>query len=622
MAKNNVGQSPPGQMTSLLYGAGMLGLFVSERLIGSGAGRGLSLIGLVAILAAFGWRIARGRAAKHERKQVEQIVAGLYAVGLFSLLLYGIGSDIGAKLLGQALDRSSPKLATSLQALWPALFVPHAIAIVLVEMATASVWRAPRLELGRILAALFAGLGLGAVLVFAFSTMYVATQRNTKVDFSYFRTARPGDATHKVVRGLTENITVYLFFPPANEVADQVASYFDDLKGESPNLEVKLLDQAVEPARAKELNVSANGTVVFVRNQRKEPLFVGTELESARGPLRNLDKDIQKRLLQIGRAARTVYLVTGHEERTFDNVGEGNKRLTIRDLREGLTQLGYNVKQLGAVDGLGADVPADANLVMLIGPEKPLLAEESAALTRYFARGGRLFVALDPDSAYDGKDLLASLGLKLRGAKLASDLAFGKRTYQPSDRYNIMTATFTSHPSVSTVSKLGAQSPVVTPVAGALEEIKHAKELVVNFTMRSHASVWDDKDGNFQFDSGEQRKAWELAAAVGQKPASGKPEDEGRAIVVGDSDFLADGLLAYPGNQYFLVDGVKWLLGEESIMGETSSEVDAPIQHTKNKDAVWFYSTVCLIPVLVLLIGRSVTRGRRKTSGSRQKGQA
>ena len=152
---------------------------------------------------------------------------------------------------------------------------------------------------------------------------------------------------------------------------------------------------------------------------------------------------------------------------------------------------------------------------------------------------------------------------------------------------------------------MGAQSPVVTPVAGSIEELKHKKELVVNITMRSHASVWDDKDGNFAFDpgQGESRKAWELAAAVAQKAASGKVEEESRALVIGDSDFLSDGLLAYPGNQYFLVDGVKWLLGEESIIGETNTEVDVPIQHTKNKDAIWFYTTVALMPALVLLVG-------------------
>lgn len=619
-AKDQAPKTDPGARTGALYGFGMLLLFVGERLVGAGPGRAWSALGVAALLGAFVWRVVRLRAAEHERKQVEQILAALYAVGLFTILLYGLGSDLGAKLLGQGLDRSSPKLATALSVLWPALFVPHAIAVILVEMAAASVWRAPRIEVGRIHAALFAGLGLGAALVFAFATMYSATQRNRKADLSYFRVARPGEATHKIVSAFSENVTVYLFFPPANEVGDQVTSYFDALKGDTPNLEVKLLDQAIDVVKAKELNVSANGTIVVTKGARKEPLFIGTELENARTPLRNLDKDVQKRLLQVGRPGKTVYLVTGHDERSFENVGEGNKRATIRELREAMTQANYTVKVFGAADGLASDVPQDASLVMVLGPEKPLIAEEIAALQRYFDRGGRLFIALDPDSAYDGNDLLAGLGLKTRRVTLASDQVFFKRSHQASDRYNIVTATFTSHPSVMTVSKLGAQAPVGTAVAQALEELKpHKKELVVNFTMRSHASVWEDKDGNFQFDQGETRKAWELAAAVAQKAASGKPEDESRAIVVGDSDFLTDGTFVY--NQYFVGDGVRWLVGDDAISGETNSEVDLPIQHTKGKDQVWFYSTVMLMPALVLLVGWSATRNRRRASGSRGKGQ-
>ena len=150
MAKPTAPPPSAGTMVSVLYAAGMASLFVGERLIGSGPGRGLSVVGLVAVVAAFAWRIARVRSAEHERRQVEEIVAGLYAVGLFAVLLYGVGSDVGANLLGGALDRSSPKLATSLQAIWPALFAPSALALILVEMAAASVWRAPRLELGRI----------------------------------------------------------------------------------------------------------------------------------------------------------------------------------------------------------------------------------------------------------------------------------------------------------------------------------------------------------------------------------------------------------------------------------------------------------------------------------------
>ena len=69
---------------------------------------------------------------------------------------------------------------------------------------------------------MLSGLGLACALVFAFTVYYVGDERDKKVDLSYFRTARPGEATRKIVRTLDQPIQVALFFPPANEVREEV----------------------------------------------------------------------------------------------------------------------------------------------------------------------------------------------------------------------------------------------------------------------------------------------------------------------------------------------------------------------------------------------------------------
>src|SRR5262249_53770643 len=148
-----------------------------------------------------------------------------------------------------------------------------------------------------------------------------------------FRTARPGDATHNIVRALQEPVEVSLFFPPANEVKEQAQDYFDALKGDSPFLQVKSYDQAVDVAKAKEFGVSGNGFLVFSRGARHELLSLGTVLESARSQLRNLDQESQKRILLVARAKRQLYFVGGHGERADDNPKAEDKRGTIRELR-------------------------------------------------------------------------------------------------------------------------------------------------------------------------------------------------------------------------------------------------------------------------------------------------
>src|SRR5207244_4889957 len=135
--------------------------------------------------------------------------------------------------------------------------------------------------------------------------------------------------------------------------------------------------------------------VVYARGARREQLSLGTELEAARSQLKTLDKDVQKRLLAVAKPGRTVYLTVGHGERTSDPLNDTDKRSTIRALRQLLLDQSYTLRDFGAAEGLATDVPQDAAIVMVIGPTKALLPEETAALGRYVDRGGRLFIALE-----------------------------------------------------------------------------------------------------------------------------------------------------------------------------------------------------------------------------------
>ena len=53
---------------------------------------------------------------------------------------------------------------------------------------------------------------------------------------------------------------------------------------------------------------------------------------------------------------------------------------SIKLIKKHLTQLNYNVKTLSIRDGLGKQVPADANVVFVIGPSSSLSPEENIAL--------------------------------------------------------------------------------------------------------------------------------------------------------------------------------------------------------------------------------------------------
>src|SRR6202022_690952 len=104
-------------------------------------------------------------------------------------------SDALTSLGAKPLRESARRLAVVLAAVWPALIAACLLPLFLLELSYAAMARGPEVESGRVRDAMLSGLGMAATLVFAFSAVYVSSERDAKWDFSYFRTAKPGLST-------------------------------------------------------------------------------------------------------------------------------------------------------------------------------------------------------------------------------------------------------------------------------------------------------------------------------------------------------------------------------------------------------------------------------------------
>ena len=146
--------------------------------------------------------------------------------------------------------------------------------------------------------------GLAGAVVFAFALVYVGAERDKKVDLSYFRTAKPGEATRKIVASLDQPIQVVALLPAGERSARRGGGL------------LRRPQEGVEAARGQELRPrrrSAEGQGARRHRQRhrrrrraaahREQMSIGLELEGARAQLRNLDRDVQTRLLKVAQAA-------------------------------------------------------------------------------------------------------------------------------------------------------------------------------------------------------------------------------------------------------------------------------------------------------------------------------
>jgi hypothetical protein len=392
----------------------------------------------------------------------------------------------------------------------------------------------------------------------------------------------------------------------------------------------------IDAELAGKYKVTKDGMVVLVRGtgdkEKSGTIELDTDLDKARkgaGKLRNFDKEVNAQLMKLVRDKRKAYLTVGHGEmQDYSSVppqlrDKIHERHTTTFKKE-LGTLGYETKDLGLVD-LAKDVPEDATIVIMLGPSVPLQDAEWAALGRYLDRGGRLMITLDPDGEGSLDGLESRLGVKMAPGHLTDDQKFLPQRGNPSDRRFVITTQFSAHASTTALSRM-SDSGLVLIDSGALEDVPMAtKDAKKTITIHSMESSWMDlgEKPNLSFDSdSEKRQKWNIAAAIEgpkMKDKDGKDKDGWRVLVFANSNLFMDALVQSMGRVAVIMvsgplldDSVRWLGGEEQFVGETVSEDDKAIEHTKGKDQAWFVMTIIGAPLLVLALGLVGTLARRR----------
>lgn len=678
-----VGSGAPGWLLPVYLG-GLALVLVGERVL-SGLEKGAGMVtalGVVGVVLATALRFSPKFRSQGERADIERLLALLSLLGLVALGVYYVTTDSGLERFGIA------KLATEkrdhtvelLRVLWISLLTLAVVPQIFAELALRPMRRAERPEARRVRAAAMAGGALAMVAVYGSFLVYASGGIEKKWDYSYFKTSRPGESTKKIAASLTEPIRVVAFYPEVNEVRGEVESYLKELAAGSPKLKVEVKDRLLAPKLAKELRATQDGVIILSKGTSTYTLTVGAELEAARAKLKTLDRDFQEQLLKAVRSHKTVYFTVGHGEINDAPKGNAESEGRTGNIAKMLLQKqNVTVKDLGLAQGLGSEVPNDADAVVVLGPSEGFSPEELASLQRFADKGGHLLLALDPDSSSSmnlvgvnatpdaetepaptapvastapskpakpapsgsaakapaapprpttpAPPHLAALaniaGLTYSPDLLANETSHIRVRANDSDRTRLQTNSFSSHASVSTLSRNSPRAAIVVFGSGSLDKPANMTGKV-DFTVRSPGNTFNDANRNYKLDKDAERATiYNIAAAVtrpiaGAAPEPPKPDPkdkdkakdkkpepkEMRAFVAADVDAFSDLVLTNViGNQVLFVDAMRWLVGEESFSGQVNNEEDVRIEHTKQQDLAWFYSTIFGVPALVLGVG-------------------
>lgn len=623
-------QGPLSAVWASAYFSGLALVLLGERVLVAytTVATVVSGVGVALLVASTAGRLAQS-SNPNARGRIGRLLSFAQLAGVVGLLVYWLLSSWLADAWGS--ESSLPGVFT---VVWVTLVSVSVFAVAFGEWSLNGMRESAHVESTRVRFAVASGAVLALAAGYSSLLVYAAAKQEAKADFSYFKTSEPGEPTLKLVDQIGDKVKVTAFFPEVNEVRKEVTSYLARLSARNPALQVSIVDRYLEPKLADELKVTRDGVVVFAREENKQQLSVGVELDKARATLRKLDEEVHSRLMKLLREKKLAYFTTGHGELNDKaNKGSAVEGRSADLFKQVLEQGNINVAEVGLSEGLAREVPADADVLVILGPTTPFTPEEIASVKRYADGGGKVFMALDVDVQGDAiaqqadktwlVELAASVGATFVPGRLADDERHVVRRNNVSDRIIMPTNRFSSHASVTTLSRNPTRGVIV--MGASYLKIAPAEGARVDVAMRSFGSAFVDSDGNFERSDNEPKDEFALAIAV-TKAINGQakgapadaPGDEGvakemRAFVLADADAMSDLLLPrVPGNPVLAFDAMRWLIGEESLAGEIESEEDVRVEQSKQMNMAWFYSTVFGVPVFVLGVGVAISRrGRR-----------
>jgi len=443
------------------------------------------------------------------------------------------------------------------------------------------------------------------VLAILVAINYLASRHNKRWDLTAAQQFTLSDQTRTLLRGLERPVSIKVFAQPDD--FGRFRDRLDEYQYASSQVSVEYIDAVKSPSRANQYQVQSLGTVVFEYDGRTERVSSDREQDLTNGLIKVVQGQQHK-----------IYFVQGHGEKSPD-AAERDGYSTIAG---SLKSENYMVETL--VLAQQKEIPDDASVLVVAGPQTDFFEPEIDMLRRYLARGGKVLFLLDPpDKPGTGelprlKALLGEWAIEL-GDNIVVDvsgmgqlLGTGPETpvaakYQPhaiTDRFNLITA-----------FRLARS---VTPIEGTTSG-KFAQTIV-----ETSPSSWAESDirtlmGSGQvsrdLDKGDKAGPISLAAAVSSpatdapKPAEGeaaddRPTPETRVVVFGDSDFASNAWLGIQGNRDLFMNSVNWLAQQENLISiRPRDPQDRRITLTSDQQWRIFLLTVLVIPGLILLAG-------------------
>jgi ABC-type uncharacterized transport system involved in gliding motility auxiliary subunit len=435
---------------------------------------------------------------------------------------------------------------------------------------------------------------------------YLGNRHNKRWDLTAAQQFSLSDQTRKVLQDLKEPVKIRVFTRSGE--FERFRDRLDEYSYQSKQVSTEYIDPEQRPGIAQQNGVTSLGTVVFEYKGRTEKVTSDGEQELTNA----LIKVIQ------GRTPK-VYFTQGHGEKDTTSADRPGYNAVAGALKSD----NFVVETI--VLAQAADVPADADVVVIAGPKTDFFPTEIESLRRYLAKGGKLFVMLDPVLRADQPQpaglqaLLKDWGIEA-GNDIVLDLSGMGRLVGTEEPTVPVAASYPAHAMTEKFNLLTAYplARSMTPIEGGVNG-HNAQKLV-----ETSASSWGETDLKSlaggqpaKPDDGADKKgpvslavAVSAAATSAPPPPKDLPEGEApkpaetRIVAFGDADFASNNALGVQGNRDLFLNAVNWLAQQENLISiRPKDPQDRRITLTAGQENFIRILTIFIVPGLVLLAG-------------------
>lgn len=401
------------------------------------------------------------------------------------------------------------------------------------------------------------GLSLGLFLFFAFlvlfSVNYIGHRYDRALDLSPNSLNSLSESSIKILNKIVNPVDILVFYFGEQDpsLGLKVDPLLDRYRRQNSQLHIKWVDAFTHPDLARKFFKDNKNS-----SKRSYEVFLDGSLKQIHVDYPLSETSLTKGLVQLTDAKKVkIYAIQGHGEIDLYNTGnEGGS-----EFFKMLQSFSIEIEPLDL--SFVNSIPEDADSIVILGPKHSYLEQELALLQNYFANGGRLFLAIDPDLSHNLSILAQSLGARFKNNIIVD----------PSSAIGQAVVVSQGVPYGTSFGKTLHQVRVAMPFASEVEPNSEKKEsLLVEPLLVSSVNSVGLKDLQPQ-ETQIQPRSYSMGVVTTSRTKLNDdkvqdPRKVSRSIVIGDSDFLSNKYINYYYNKDFGLDALAFLTNKKDLL--------------------------------------------------------